>query len=77
MANLKLIIYRTKQKENGECNVYIQIIHHAKTAWIKTDIFVLPENFRDTKILGGKNGDRNAQIKNIRLHHQFHSSTLR
>ena len=67
MANLKLIIYRTKQKENGECNVYIQIIHHAKTAWIKTDIFVLPENFRDTKILGGKNGDRNAQIKNIRL----------
>jgi hypothetical protein len=63
MASLKPIIYRTKHKENGECNVYIQITHHTNSAWIKTDILVLPENFRDTKVVGGKNGDRNLQKK--------------
>lgn len=67
MATLKLIIFPKKTKESGECNIYVQITKSTKSAWIKTDIFVLPDNFRDTKVLGGKNGDRNAPIKNIRL----------
>ena len=67
MATLKLIILSKRAKQSGECNIFVQVTQNSKSVWIKTDIFVLPGNFHDTKVVGGKNGDRNAQIKNIRL----------
>jgi len=67
MATLKPIILHNQSKKAGECNIYIRVTSHRTVVSIKTDIFVLPDNFRDSKVIGGKNGDRNAQIKNIRI----------
>ncbi len=67
MATLKPIILHHQSKKAGECNIYIRVTAHRTVVNIKTDIFVLPDNFRDSKVIGGKNGDRNAQIKNIRI----------
>jgi hypothetical protein len=67
MATLKTIILPKNFKENGDCNIYIQISHKTKVARIKTGICVLPENFQLGKVVSGKLGDKNATIKNIRL----------
>lgn len=67
MATLKLVILPSLTKDNGECHIYIQVIHRRKSDRIKTDIFVLPHHFDGGRVIGGKHGDRNAQIKNFRL----------
>lgn len=67
MANLKLVIFKNKPKENGECSVYAQITHRGKVDWIPTGIYVLPVNFKGTRVYGGRNGDPNASLKNVKL----------
>jgi len=67
MATLKLVILPKLKKENGECHIYVQITHRRKSDRIKTKIFVLPDNFKGSKVIGGKFGDKNASLKNIRL----------
>lgn len=67
MANLKLIIRKGQAKENGECAIYAQITHRGSAEWISTGIYVLPQNFKATRVYGGKSGDPNASMKNIQL----------
>lgn len=67
MANLKVVIFDDKPKENGECLIYVQITHNRKVTWIPTGIYVLPRNFRSTRVFGGKGGDANASMKNIQI----------
>lgn len=67
MANLKLVIRKGQTKENGECAVYAQITHRGSAEWISTGIYVLPQNFKATRVYGGKGGDPNAGMKNIQL----------
>lgn len=67
MANLKLIIRKGQTKDNGESMVYAQITHRGAADWIATGIYVLPQNFKATRVYGGKGGDPNAGMKNIQL----------
>ena len=67
MANLKLVIRKGQTKENGECVIYTQITHRGSAEWISTGIYVLPQNFKATRVYGGKGGDPNASMKNIQL----------
>lgn len=67
MAYLKLVIRKGQTKENGECAIYAQITHRGSAEWISTDIYVLPQNFKATRVFGGKGGDPNAGMKNIQL----------
>ena len=67
MANLKLVIRKGQTKENGECVIYAQITHRGSAEWISTGIYVLPQNFKATRVYSGKGGDPNAGMKNIQL----------
>src|SRR5659263_453505 len=67
MATLKLVILPKLKKENGECHIYVQITHQRQSDRIKTKIFVLPNNFKGSKVIGGKIGDKKSSLKNIRL----------
>lgn len=67
MATLSLVIFAKQIKRSGECNIYVQISHNRETAWMKTDIFVDPANWKERKVVGGRFGDRHASIKNLRL----------
>jgi integrase len=67
MATLKNIIKKNEAKSTGECHIWIQLTHNRKQEWLKTDIFVLPDNFADGKVLAGKHKDSNAADKNFRL----------
>lgn len=67
MANLKLVIRKGQIKDNGESMIYAQITHRGSADWIATGIYVLPQNFKATRVYGGKGGDPNAGMKNIQL----------
>lgn len=67
MANLKLIIRKNQTKENGECNIYVQLTHKGKADWIATNIYVKPEYFAACRVQSGRGGDKNASYKNIAL----------
>ena len=67
MATLKLFIFKKQTKDNGECRIYVQIIHNRKVARIQTKYFVKPEHWQLGKVIGGKTGDRNAIKKNFDL----------
>ena len=67
MANLKLVIRKGQTKENGESVIYAQITHRGSAEWISTGIYVVPQNFKATRVYGGKGGDPNAGMKNIQL----------
>ncbi|GHT33505.1 tyrosine recombinase [Bacteroidia bacterium] len=65
MANLKLVVFSKKAKENGECRVYVQLTHKGKVTWIKTIVCVRPEYFDGGRINPRK--DPNAGLKNIAI----------
>lgn len=68
MTTLKLVIFEKKQKADGTCPVYIQVVHNRKPDWINTGVFVRPEFWRDGKVTNKDNkGDANARLKNIEL----------
>lgn len=71
MSSLKLMILPKQARQNGECQVYIRLIHNNKSTRIKTDFYVLPHNWNKGKIQGGRAGDKNATRKNIDLTDQI------
>ncbi len=67
MATIKFVIFKGKQKENGECRVYCQLAHKRQTSCIPTNVYVQPEHFSATRVVSGRNGDKNAITKNTIL----------
>lgn len=62
MATLKAVIILSDKKATGECNIKIQITQKAKSVRIKTKYWVLPDNFKNGKVL---EKDLNWKLKNI------------
>ena len=67
MANLKLVILKKQPSQDGRCRIYVQITHKGNNERLKTKWYVLPDQWKDCKVQGGRNGDPNFAIKNLRL----------
>lgn len=62
MATIKAVVLASDKRVTGDCSIMIQITQRGKQARIKTDISVLPSNFKDGKV---QDTDPNWKKKNI------------
>ncbi|HWS01386.1 MAG TPA: site-specific integrase, partial [Prolixibacteraceae bacterium] len=69
MAKVSLTILANRPNRHGECVVMLQIAANRKNLRIPTDVSVAKDYWikKEEKIKGGKDGDKQAASKNVRL----------